>query len=381
MQAGTEYALALLKQAERHPGVMVAPRHAPASLLMAFLGERASKASGLEETAAGGYEVKFDEHDLKGWIGSFFSWWRGIKKHQWINPTAAQTAPDNLRIAILGDWGTGLYGAPHCAESIVQAVPNYDMVVHLGDVYYAGTPREVQDRFFALWPKVPGALNYALNSNHEMYTGGHAYFGRTLRSFKQGGSTFALQNRNWLLVGLDTAYAEHDLARNQTLWLRRLAASARQADRKIVLFSHHQPYSILEKGGEKLIAKLSSHLDNKEIFAWYWGHEHRCVIYNRHPRWGLMGRCIGHSGFPYFRDQLGGAPTAAKNREGSSWRTLRRKGPAPGAMMLDGANPYVIGEENDYGPNGYAAIEISGAHLSESVYSADGDRLYEKQLC
>ena len=335
----------------------------------------------LQKARSGGYEVKFDPKDYTGWAGSFFTWWRGIKKPHWVNPGPPGKIADDFRIAILGDWGTGLYGAPMCAESIARTSPGYNMVLHLGDVYYSGTPREVQERFLKAWPRVPRALSRALNSNHEMYTGGHGYFDQTLTRFRQSGSTFAIQNAHWLLVGLDTAYEEHDLARDQAPWLRRLVAKARKEGRRVVLFSHHQPYSIFEKGGEKLLEKLKSLLENREIFAWYWGHEHRCVIYESHPNWGLAGRCVGHGGFPYFRDQLPGASIASRNADGSTWRKLQGRGTAPAALVLDGPNPYIVGQENNYGPHGYMTLRISGPRLSEIVHSPGGAVIYNQQLC
>src|SRR5262249_22137300 len=159
----------------------------------------------------------------------------------------------------------------------------YQLFLHLGDVYYSGTPSEVKERFLALWPRRAGAFSRALNSNHEMYTGGHAYFNQTLKEFEQSSSCFALQNDHWLLVRLDCAYQEHDFAMNQGSWLAGLVAAA--GKRKVVLFCHHQPYSLFESQGPKLVEKLDGLLSAGRIFAWYWGHEHRCVVYDKHPLW------------------------------------------------------------------------------------------------
>ena len=44
-----------------------------------------------------------------------------------------------------------------------------------------------------------------------------------------------------------------------------------------------------------IIAKLPDDpAKRKKIFAWYWGHEHRCALYDQHPKWGVFGRCIGN---------------------------------------------------------------------------------------
>ena len=80
-------------------------------------------------------------------------------------------------------------------------------------------------------------------------------------------------------------------------------------------------------------------LSARRLFAWYWGHEHRCVLYDQHPAWGLHGRCIGHGGYPYFRDQLGHLPLA----DGTLWRRMESKNLVPGAVVLDAPNQYVDG--------------------------------------
>jgi hypothetical protein len=114
---------------------------------------------------------------------------------------------------------------------------------------------------------------------------------------------FAWQNAHWLLVGLDSAYHEHDLAMNQADWLEGLVAAARNG--KVVLFTHHQPYSLIEKQGTKLVEKLSGLLESRRIFAWYWGHEHRCVIYDAREVLALFGGKDERLG---FFDTLGRRP-------------------------------------------------------------------------
>lgn len=217
----------------------------------------------------------------------------------------------------------------------------------------------------------------ALNPNHEMYTGGHAYYDATLRRFGQGSSVVALRNDHWLLVGLDTAYQEHDLANGQEKWLGHMIAPSDA--RRVVLFSHHQPYSLFERGGARLVGKLAVLLGGKQIFAWFWGHEHRCVLYDRHPEWDLWGRCIEHSGFPYFRDDFGNAPRhpAVGDHE---FRRVGGSATAPPALVLDGPNPYVHGHVREYGPNGYLTLRFSDATLEEAVHAPDGTVLHEKRL-
>ena len=164
-------ALQILEEAQGRPGVMAtAPDPLVANLQTFMTTVMAPAEHRLQESPNQTLEAKFDSHDILGWAGSFFSWWRKLNPFDWVVPGAPTAVPDQMRVAMFGDWGTGLYGAPVCAESIAKD-SNYDLVLHLGDVYYSGTSGEVDDRFIAQWPKVPKALNRGLNGNHEMYTG------------------------------------------------------------------------------------------------------------------------------------------------------------------------------------------------------------------
>ena len=361
-----EKALPEIQKEPESPGVMVTTRDKTASMLQTFLAQQARQAGKVENAAARALEAKFDSNDILGWFGSFFSWWKKIRPHPWVaGSSEPDPFPDAARIALLSDWGTGLYGAPHCANSIQNDPAGFYMVMHLGDVYYSGDDGEMQSRFLDVWPKAGAAISRGLNGNHEMYTGGKAYFDAALKQFGQPASYFALQNENWLLACLDTAYAEHDLAGNQASWLSNLIAQA--GNRKLVLFSHHQPFSLMDVQGPKLVEKLQQHLASGRIYAWYWGHEHRCVIYDAHPVWGLRGRCIGHSGFPEFRkNDWGDAPAQP------AWRRLDRTADSPGGFVLDGRNVYIEGHENEYLPHGYVTLEFTKDKMMEMIHQADG---------
>src|SRR5262249_39644954 len=190
--------------------------------------------------------------------------------------TEAKAFPDESRIAILGDWGTGLYGAPVMAETVEKDTDGFALLLHLGDVYYSGTRKEVKQRFLDRWPTRTGSTSRALNSNHEMYSGGESYFEDTLTRFGQEASYFAFQNQHWTLIGLDTAYKDHAIDDEQVAWLRGILAKA--GDRKVVLFSHHQLYSHFESQGSMLMGHpgFGEILRSKRILACDGGHEHRC---------------------------------------------------------------------------------------------------------
>lgn len=373
-------ALEALEKEQKDPGVMSSPQHALASAMQSYLLENPPgdpvyiKPRGPLDVQ----EVKYDERDILGWVGSFFTWWKRIRPEPWLEAPNEPEKIGNgrrLRVALLADWGTGLYGAPISAKSIEKDSDGYDLMMHLGDVYYSGTEKEVRERFLDVWPSRPDAVSRALNSNHEMYTGGEGYFRVTLKEFGQKSSYCALENDSWLLVGLDSAYKDHDLAGSQVQWLEKLLKKA--GDRRVILFSHHQPFSLFDGQGPKLVSKLGKLLTEQRIFAWYWGHEHRCILYHPHPVWAMHGRCLGHGGFPHFRDDLAHLPV---NEGGKQWRSIGGKNLVPGGIILDSENPFIPGHEDKYGAHGYLTLEFDDAHLNEIVHDPDGSRIWERQL-
>lgn len=379
-EAELERALTILAAEEKAPGVLAAPDDQFTSLLQSLVAERAAEESKLKpaEDGSGNLEAQFDEHDILGWAKSLFTWVKRLKPHKFLPPPAAPEAlPNTLRTAILGDWGTGLYGAPVCAASIQNDPHDYQLLLHLGDVYYSGTDSEITDRFLNLWPKKPGAVSRACNSNHEMYTGGRAYFRQTLAQFGQSSSCFALQNDHWLLVGLDSAYEEGRLSNGQVEWLTNLVEQA--GGRRVLLFSHHQLFSWAEGPKPVIQGQLAGLLAAKKIFGWYWGHEHRCMLFDRQEAWGIHGRCVGHSGFPYWRDHFEGT-SEPTGQQDTSWLKVTEKNGVPGGLLLEGPNVYVPGYTDRYGPQGYMTLEFDGPRLNEVVHAPDGGVQYNRQL-
>jgi hypothetical protein len=238
-------------------GVMSTAQNDVASRLQSLIAEKAAAAGQVVTihgdvpvvTPAGGQslsptvqEVQFDNEDLLGWLGMAWKLIFKPDRHPWINPPATpDTIADNARIAVFADWGTGLYGAPAIAKSIVN-LDHCDVVLHLGDTYYSGSDDEIRERLVGDWPvRSDSAVNRTLNGNHEMYSGGMGYFNALSSFFNQPASCFAMQNANWVLVCLDTAYVDFDLDPAQVTWLESIVAAA--GDRKLILFSHHQPFS------------------------------------------------------------------------------------------------------------------------------------------
>jgi hypothetical protein len=312
-----------------------------------------------ESFAPGVLFVKFDDADLAGWLRMAPELIFKPTKAKWVTPSdTPETIPDDARIAVFGDWGTGLYGAPAIAHTI-SSLDRCDVVLHAGDTYYSGEANEVHSRLVGDWPKRPaGTLKRSLNGNHEMYSGGSGYFQALSDFFQQPASCFAMQNSNWILIGLDTAYVDFDLDKDQVAWLTRIVNAA--GKRKLILFSHHQPFSQLDDQGPKLQVALADLLKQQRIHAWYWGHEHRLVIYDPHPIWGFKGRCIGHGGFPQFRDDLPHAGGSVYQ-----WLELPPQPFAPQARLLDGPNFWITQAPEQFSPHGYVFLEFDGDTASE----------------
>lgn len=358
--------------------VLITFQDGTASRLQSLISEQGKDASPL---SAGGVEAQFGDGlgggDVLGWALSLVDHLPQSKWHPIVRPPdrSVEALPNKARIAVLSDWGTGLYGAPVSASSIAAA-GGYDLLLHLGDIYYSGTKSETQSRFLDAWPTAAGAVSRALNGNHEMYSGGFGYFDSILPAFKQSGSYFAFQTDYWLLVGLDTAYVDHDLDAEQVAWLAGVIAAA--GTRKVVLFSHHQPFSRLDKQGPNLQVALTR--IPRAVTAWYWGHEHVCAIYEPHPTLKLLGRCVGNGGIPSPRNSKVKQAPSERSVAGVSWKRLGATTESPSCVVLDGSNSYVAGEETKFGPHGYVTLEPDGPTLIERIHLPDGTEIYSNVI-
>jgi hypothetical protein len=380
-----------------YPQVMHTPHDQMGALLQTHVADNAVRSNKLEsillkieDAIVEFFDVKFSPADWLGWMLSFFTWIEGIVPA--TRPPASdvpQPVPNSLNFGILGDWGTGHYGAPVCATSIKNDPAGYDILLHLGDVYYSGLPSEIQNYFEFFWPGAP--LAFSLNGNHEMYTGGHGYFEVLLPYLKQPTSYFALQNDFWTFIGLDSAYCqapggqEGVIDADQVPWVGNLLKAS--GKRNVVLFSHHQPFSTLDNNnGGNLLAQLGEFLEDGKTFVWYWGHEHRCILYDPHPKYGFRGRCVGHGGFPQPRQDLSGLKPSPEF--GDQWRQLaptqpadQARQPAPSGWVLDSPNVYIpVDVAAQFSPHGFMRLEFRDDKITEYVRAPDNSNLYIGQL-
>ena len=233
------------------------------------------------------------------------------------------------RIAIFGDWGTGAGPAQLVMSNIREKRP--DILLHLGDIYYSGTPDETKANFEDIIVRAyEGAQQrpavYTLCGNHDMYSGGQGYHDLIahLNAGKlcQRASWFCLRatDDSWQILAMDSGRNDyHPLLQRQTfieeseqLWL---VDRVKDFPGRTILASHHQLFSafdapggiLLSGGADPVNRRLKSVLDRLvqaggKIVAWFWGHEHNLGIYE--PYAGLArGRCVGHGGVPVFTDE------------------------------------------------------------------------------
>jgi len=298
-------------------------------------------------------------------------------------------APDgSIRIAVAGDWGTGTNVAQQVADSMGNANP--ELTIRLGDLYYVGLPEEVEQNcngqdsgpyLGVSWRKGTKG-SFALNANHEMYSGGHGYFENFLPTLgipssqdrKQLTSYFCLETPGWRILGIDTGYNADTLAGDCTLdqsflgWLTAVVNPA--GNRKpTVLLSHHQWYSGFGDGNyPKPAEQMTPFFPGQEI-VWLWGHEHRLAIYNKWPPKRVAdsltawGRCIGHGGMPI-------------EMPADNWDT-QHPDKLPDCTQVefwdgDPRRRTTLKDGTEVGKNGYALMTIAGPSLTIEYYDADG---------
>lgn len=294
-----------------------------------------------------------------------------------------------VRVAMAGDWGSGTKESERVAAGMANFAAHY--TIHLGDVYYVGDADEVRENFLGLAPpniravRWPGGSHgsFALNGNHEMYANGTAYFDLMLPALgttraavggsrPQRASFFCLKNDAWLVIGLDTGYNSigwpivskipvvnripavgGDCRLEAALcdWLRTTVAPYIKG-RGIVLLSHHQYYSAFDDEYPILGQQLAEFF--KEPVLWFWGHEHRLVVYDCfHLADGIraFGRCVGHGGMPVSLDD----PT---------------RGDRP--LVWSDRRPYTRLDTQAVGYNGYVTLVFERDALSVEYVDIEG---------
>jgi hypothetical protein len=250
------------------------------------------------------------------------------KEVPYIRPSSVGTKvieikPD-AKVAIVGDWGTGAQPAIQLLKQINDEKP--DVLIHLGDIYYSGTPIECQKNFAEPVERLLRTTGrdpkvFTLSGNHDMYCGGVGYYGLIQKlnpaPFTQLASFFCLRttDERWQFLAMDTGLHDRSpssvesvvtfLEPDELEWHRE---RIKEFPGKTILMSHHQLFSAYSGIGSAVAGKrspLNARLYDAfktlavsgRIAAWFWGHEHTLSIYE--PFAGLeRGRCVGHGAVP-----------------------------------------------------------------------------------
>ena len=223
------------------------------------------------------------------------------------------TLPPQCKIAILGDWGADNDHAQTIGNLVREQNPDY--LIHLGDIYYSGTEPECT-KFLENWPlrdssgKPKQGASFSLNGNHEMYSEGRYYFSTVLDGLGQEASFFQLANDWWQFLGLDTAYVPFTISGGvkddnlQCQWDFIVDCIQSGPTKKNILLSHNQPVSAFVKetaDGAPLreeYARLIAATRPNAIYGWFFGHEHRCTIYDDAVT-GYKARLLGNGAIPH----------------------------------------------------------------------------------
>jgi hypothetical protein len=169
-----------------------------------------------------------------------------------------------------------------------------------------------------------------LAGNHEMFAGGR-YFKQMVRAKatnhsqrqRQRAETFRLKGPGFQIIGLDTMFVGwrsgrmrlHDYADDDALALLDGWLSAGKDDFTILLTTN-EPWDRGSENLTRLYTSLRKTIAGR-IDLWFWGNVHYAALFEpwsfpdavMASRRHVIGSCIGHGGFPFYRNtRLGALP-------------------------------------------------------------------------
>jgi hypothetical protein len=294
------------------------------------------------------------------------------------------TMPPKCTVALIADWGADNVHAQRIGSLIAEMNP--DFLVHLGDIYYSGARPECET-FLRNWPLRDEAglprrkKSFALNGNHEMYSRGRHYFGVVLPAFEQEASYMLLQNENWQIFGLDTAYVPFSIngstltkkndwkaedARLQSQFDFILKYMKENPKKRNVFLSHHQPYSSFAaefEAAESLRLQFETIQEGTTtdcLAAWYFGHEHRRKFYDD-KRIPYKARLIGNGAIPH---------------DPQTETTPEMSGGEP-CMSFDCISERTIG---DLAMSGFVVLTLDGEKMTADYIDEDGKKFKTESI-
>jgi hypothetical protein len=319
---------------------------------------------------------KWEQFD-PGWIEAFAVFLESLLpvfggRNPFVSTPQTVKIPDRVQIGVAGDWGTGDWRtasnpAPSTDVRNHMALLGPDVTVHLGDVYYSGTADQEQHLLVNLWPPGPSG-SFTLNSNHEMYSGAKPYFkainGKPFDK-QTGCSYFALENSNWVIVGLDSAYYSPEFGlymdgllfpankpNDQTEFLLDKGAEAQLNGKKLILLTHHNGLNDTGTATNTLFDQVMDAFPGGGGPAyWYYGHEHIAAVYRPQGAATVLCRCCGHGALPW------GQSSDLANSPNVVWYESR--------LANDPDIPKRVF-------NGFAVLKLDGPNIQETFYDENG---------
>ncbi|WP_084783895.1 metallophosphoesterase [Paenibacillus sp. FJAT-26967] len=251
--------------------------------------------------------------------------------------------PDDAKVGLIGDWATGMPDAKELVKHMVNL--GVDAIIHLGDIYYSGTPDECNRNFNAIFDEVfaetgkPRIPVFTIPGNHDYYAFGYGFYSGVIDKvnanhpdWKQEASYFSLRTQDgaWQFLGMDTG--RHDYNPKNDMdptyngpWLEDSevewhADKLRNFNGSTLLLSHHQLFSqhspIQSRFAQRpwmnehLMSAFSPYFDR--IACWFWGHEHNLALF----RDGLMGLAKGRLvGSSAYEETTGETPYSPHNAD------------------------------------------------------------------
>lgn len=292
--------------------------------------------------------------------------------------------PSDARVAIIGDWGTGLDDAIQMVKNIVHRC-NPTAIIHLGDIYYSGTPDECSQAFTEALIAA-GADDipvFTLPGNHDYYALGYGFYpmlahlNPRTRGALQEASYFCLRtvDGGYQFLGMDTGYSDANpgdqvnpdyagpwLQPTEVQWHKDKLDHFEGAT---ILLSHHQLYSTNAKlnGSVSEYAGLPylnpylyqafwPYLQTK-VATWIWGHEHNFALYKPGLLQLQQGVLLGCSAY----EELTSANPYAQTYPEISYQTV------PGGWQL--------GTNTDPNGTGYYNHAFAILDFSQRKYPTD----------
>lgn len=243
------------------------------------------------------------------------------------------TLPAGAKVGIIADWGTGMEDSEALLADLVKKEP--DAIIHLGDIYYAGTLTQARNNYLDIFDRVfadcrPGKPRipiFNMGGNHDYYARGTG-FNESLdqgnaglpKQYAQEASYFCLRSEdlNWQIIGMDTGvndyrvsdyfskkYRGPSLEESEIAWHKDKLSDDPKNAKRTMLLSHHQLFSQWGVGStnaencylnDRLLEIFSPYFKDK-IALWMWGHEHSLGIFHD-GLFGLKkGRLFGCSAY------------------------------------------------------------------------------------